>query len=98
MKSDQDPESESNPIQYLPDIPKEIQDLLLKGRKIEAIKIMREKTGMGLAESKVEIEKIQAQMKEAFPDRFKSLGNSGCAACLLILFLIPVLFFMANRM
>ncbi len=41
----------------------EIQDLLRRGQKIEAIKIYRQRTGLGLREAKDAIEDMQRQMK-----------------------------------
>lgn len=40
----------------------QVQDALRRGNKIEAIKIYRELTGVGLAEAKQAIEKLEARM------------------------------------
>lgn len=40
----------------------QVQDALRRGNKIEAIKIYRELTGVGLTEAKQAIEKLEARM------------------------------------
>ncbi len=47
-----------DPGQVAQTVMEEIQDLVRAGRKIEAIKIYREKTGVGLAEAKAVIDRI----------------------------------------
>jgi len=95
MKPDQP--GDNSPRSYLPDFPNEIQDLLYDNQKIQAIKLAREKMGWGLAQAKEEVEKVQKQMAEQFPGQIKTSGGSGCVACLLILFIIPILFFFSDR-
>jgi ribosomal protein L7/L12 len=41
----------------------EIRDLIRQNRKIEAIKRMRERTGLGLAEAKDAVEALERQMR-----------------------------------
>lgn len=41
----------------------EILDLIRQNRKIEAIKLMREKTGLGLAEAKDAVEALERDMR-----------------------------------
>ncbi|KQZ63813.1 hypothetical protein ASD67_04480 [Sphingopyxis sp. Root1497] len=41
----------------------EILDLICQNRKIEAIKLMREKTGLGLAEAKDAVEALERGMR-----------------------------------
>lgn len=48
----------------------ELTEALLNGRKIEAIKLYREFTGMGLKESKDDIEKLEASLRQQFPEKF----------------------------
>lgn len=57
-----------------------IADALHAGNKIEAIKLHREATGLGLKESKDEIESIEAGLRAKFPEQFpaKSAGKGGC--------------------
>ncbi|MBI5395245.1 MAG: ribosomal protein L7/L12 [Verrucomicrobia bacterium] len=57
-----------------------IIDALYGGRKIEAIKLYREATGAGLAESKGFVEKLEAELRAQHPDKFKTPpGGKGCA-------------------
>lgn len=62
----------------------EITDLLMKRRKIEAIKIYREQAGVGLKEAKEAVETFQEELAQQFPDRFPK-GGVGCSAAFLIL-------------
>lgn len=41
-----------------PEIPEEVRKLALEGKKIEAIKILRHKTGLGLKEAKDQVDEI----------------------------------------
>jgi hypothetical protein len=50
----------------------ELTDALLQNRKIQAIKIYREFTGMGLKESKDDIDRLEASLRKQFPDKFAS--------------------------
>ena len=55
------------------------------GRKIEAIKLYREATGLGLKESKEFIDQLTVQLIDEDPERFeRAKQNSGCAAIILI--------------
>lgn len=60
---------------------REITDALLKGRKIEAIKIYREATGVGLKEAKEFIEELTATLREKHPDKFPA-AKAGCTSVL----------------
>lgn len=42
-----------------------VQELIVQGRKIHAIKLYREQTGMGLTASKEAVDVMEAQMKTA---------------------------------
>ncbi len=62
-----------------------IADALRGGNKIEAIKLHRQATGLGLKESKEEIELIEAGLRTKFPDQFPPTpaaparkGKGGC--------------------
>jgi len=63
------------------DLEQQIVDLLQAGKKIEAIKLFRDKTGRGLAESKQAVEALASQ------HGIQSQG-SGCAGALLSLLVI----------
>ena len=69
--------------QYLDDVPQEVQDLVYQGQKIQAIKLVREKTGMGLKEAKEQVEEVAERLSDQFPDAFAARGNSGCGTTLL---------------
>ncbi len=57
-----------HPRHYLDDVPTELQDLLYEGRKIQAIKLAREKMGWGLREAKERVEVVQARLQEGPPN------------------------------
>lgn len=44
------------PMDVTPTVPLEVRELASKGKKIEAIKVLREQTGMGLREAKETVE------------------------------------------
>ncbi|MEW4454275.1 ribosomal protein L7/L12 [Bremerella sp. JC817] len=59
-----------------------IKQKLREGKKIEAIKLLREESGIGLKEAKDQVEAIQAKMAadgEVLPT------SSGCAGALILL-------------
>ncbi len=60
-----------------------IQEALFKGDKIEAIKLYREGTNLGLKESKEAVEKLETELRQKSPERFtaKASGKS----CLIVL-------------
>ena len=45
------------------DAPRSVEALMLAGRKIEAIKLLREETGLGLKEAKEEVEARQRKLQ-----------------------------------
>lgn len=51
---------------------------LFAGRKIEAIKRYRECAGVGLAEAKVSVEKIEADLRTTVPTKFAAPAARGC--------------------
>ena len=85
----------SNP---LPDSKRaEIEAAIFQSRKIDAIKLYRAATGAGLSEAKDCVEKMEAELRSKFPDRFSATTTSkGCrpavlmfaAACLLFVLVI----------
>lgn len=69
----------SNELGHLSsDVAEKIGRLILDGKKIEAIKAYREKTGMGLKESKEAIEKIMASAGIVSK-------SAGCASAVLMM-------------
>lgn len=78
-----------------------LTEALLQGRKLEAIKIYRQATGLGLKEAKEAIEELERSLRIKFPDKFsaapKSGGCFGSAAVLcLAVGLVAYWFFAAN--
>lgn len=57
-----------------------IAHALKAGNKIEAVKLHREATGLGLKEAKTEIEAIEANLRAQHPDQFpsKKAAGQGC--------------------
>lgn len=65
-----------------------LSDAIFQGRKIDAIKIHREATGMGLKESKGEVEAIEARLRQSHPEKFalsRPDGGSGCLGAVVLL-------------
>jgi len=70
---------------YLDDVPHELQDLIYAGQKIAAIKLAREKMGWGLKEAKEQVEKVEARLREQYPESFAAgAGKSGCSTALVL--------------
>ncbi len=67
------------------DIAQEIAEQLYAGRKIQAIKLYRDRTGQGLKESKEFIESLEAELRTREPNRFVKAQGKGCAAVLALL-------------
>jgi ribosomal protein L7/L12 len=70
-----------------------IQAAIFAGRKIEAIKLHRMATGMGLKESKDFIEALQAELRRTEPDRFTAAPAKGCGTTALCLLLVAFILF-----
>ena len=73
------------------ELKEQVRSILLQGNKIEAIKIYREATGLGLKESKDAVELIESELRGSgqLPPKTKS----GCFALLglLLMFFYGVL-------
>ena len=64
----------------------QIEEALFAGRKIEAIGLFRQWTGVGLKDAKHRIEDYEKDLRNQFPDRFSKAANkSGCLVVLGIL-------------
>lgn len=63
-----------------------IADALRAGNKIEAIRLHRAATGLGLKKSKDEIEAIEAGLRTKFPEQFpaKPAAGKGCLGVLVV--------------
>ena len=57
-----------------------LSDALQSGRKIEAIKLCRELTGLGLKDAKEYVEKLEAELRKENPDTFPEA--KGCISVL----------------
>lgn len=69
--------------QSLPEpLASEVQAALLKGNKIEAIKIYREAAGCGLKEAKEAVERYAAQVEREQPGLLPKAA--GCATAILL--------------
>lgn len=66
----------------------EIQKCLFEQSKIQAIKIYKEATGEGLKESKEAVERLDAELKSKFPERY-TVGPKA-AGCMSVLALIAL--------
>lgn len=56
-----------------------IREALFSGQKILAIKFYREQTGIGLAEAKDAVEKLEAELRSASPEQFSAKpAGAGC--------------------
>ena len=62
-------------------------DALYSGRKIEAIKQLRELSGLGLKESKDIIDRLETELRAAHPEKFAPARKDG-AGCILVLVLL----------
>jgi Ribosomal protein L7/L12 C-terminal domain len=64
----------------------QIRSLLLEGKKIEAIRIYREATGLGLKESKDAVEIIETELRTQ--GRLPPKTKSGCFALLSLILIL----------
>lgn len=56
-----------------------LRSLLFSGRKIEAIKLYREVTGIGLKEAKDAVEELEAFLRKDAPEKFAAPpAGKGC--------------------
>ena len=56
-----------------------IRQSLFAGRKIEAIKRVRETTGLGLAEAKTMVERVEEELWKTSPEKFTARPGKGCS-------------------
>jgi hypothetical protein len=67
----------------------QIKAAIFAGKKIEAIKLFREYTGKGLAESKGLVESLAAELKAKEPDKFVPPPSAqGCFGLVLFIGLV----------
>lgn len=80
----------------------QVQDAVLNGRKLEAIKLYRIDTGASLKDAKEAVDKLEAEWRVVSPEKFKAKGKKGCcgivvAIILLIHIAAILLFFLSHR-
>lgn len=70
-----------------------IEEALFKGKKIEAIKLYRDGTNLGLKESKEAVEKLEADLRLRMPEKFsaKPARNSCLIVLLAMVFTVVVI-------
>src|SRR5437763_16416727 len=63
-----------------------IREFLFAGRKIEAIKLLREVSGLGLAEAKTVVEKLEGELRQSSPEKFtgRAKGCGTAVVCCLL--------------
>ena len=63
----------------------QIAEALFQHRKIDAIKLYRNSTGVGLAEAKSAVERIEQKLKESAPEKFTAAPKrKGCLALVIV--------------
>jgi hypothetical protein len=73
-------------------------EALYAGRKIEAIKQLGEWSGLGLKDSKDIIDRLEAELRAAHPERFTAPKKSGgCLLIAILLFPVAVLLWLLLR-
>ena len=73
------------------DVPTEVMEAIIAGRKIEAIKLLREQTGMGLMEAKELVDSVgRAEAEFGDQHRAASRNDTGIGRFILVLLLLSV--------
>ena len=67
-----------------------IKDAVFRGQKIAAIKLYRQATGLGLAEAKEAVERLEAELRSSTPFEFKKEASRGCLGIVLIFIVLAV--------
>jgi hypothetical protein len=65
-----------------------IKETLRQGRKIDAIKQYREAAGLGLAEAKEAVEKLEGELRASSPHDPGKTEARGCLGVLIVLLLL----------
>ncbi len=55
-----------------------IREFVFAGRKIEAIKLLRQAAGLQLVDAKTVVEKLEAELRQTSPEKFTAKSGSGC--------------------
>jgi hypothetical protein len=56
-----------------------IRQSIFAGRKIEAIKRLRESTNLDLAEAKTMVEQLEGELRKSSPEKFTAKPGNGCS-------------------
>lgn len=68
-----------------------MRELIFAGRKIEAIKLYHEISGLGLKESKEAVEALESTLRKDSPEKFSSAPHGkGCLTASAAIFLCAV--------
>jgi hypothetical protein len=62
-----------------------VKEALFAGRKIEAIRLYRLQTGLGLKEAKDAVEALEKELRAASPELFSKTAGSGCFGAILLI-------------
>ena len=81
-------ESMNDPIPE--ELARRIREALFAGRKIEAIKLHREQTGLGLKESKEAVERLEAELRVASPESFTKSAGAGCLSMMVAVAVVVI--------
>jgi hypothetical protein len=78
------------PVELSPEQREAFAEALYAGRKIDAIKQLRELSGLGLKESKDIVEHLEAELRAAHPERFTNTRTKSSGCLLLLILFFPV--------
>lgn len=78
-------------IELSPEQREALAQALYAGRKIDAIKQLREASGLGLKESKDAIERLETELRASHPERFIDPRTKSKSCLLLLILFFPVL-------
>lgn len=73
-------------------LPDEVLSAIESGRKIEAIKLLREATGLGLANAKVLVDRVSSKHAERHPSPAITESDGGAATLLKMLLAVTLIF------
>lgn len=62
----------------------QLHGMIFAGQKIDAIKLYREASGVGLKEAKDAVELMEANLRREQPHRFQTVQGKGCGASMLL--------------
>lgn len=62
----------------------QINAYIFSGQKIQAIKVLREATGLGLAEAKQAVEATEVALRQSAPEKFSAPQGKGCMGSIVL--------------